>query len=343
MMPLLRCHDRAAVEIFAYSGVVRPDRVTEMIRQQAERWCDVAGLSDETLAALIRRDEVDILVDLSQHLSGNRLLVFARKPAPVQVSFAGYPESTGVETIAYRVSDRFLEPHRSENESARGEEVLLVDTFMCYEPRESGVEPNGLPANKTGYVTFGNLNNFCKVNERALRVWAKVLAQVKDSRLVFLSPQGSHRQQTLDFLRREGIEEPRIEFYEPRPRRQYLELHHSVDIALDPFPYNGHTTSLDALWMGVPVVSLAGERAVARAGLSQLTNIGLPDLVALSEEDYVRIAVRLASDLPRLDELRATLRSRMEASALMDASRFVRQVEAAYRAMWQEWCARQAH
>lgn len=342
VLPLLRCHDREAFEVFAYSGVTRPDRLTEMIRRQMDHWRDVASLSDEALAALIRRDEVDILVDLSQHLSGNRLLVFARKPAPVQVSFAGYPESTGVEAIGYRISDRFLEPGLQNKGDARGEEVLLIDTFMGYAPQEIGIEPGVLPASGTGYVTFSNLNNFCKVNEPALRVWARVLSQVKEARLIFLCPQGSHRQRTVEFLGSEGIEAQRIEFCEPRPRRQYLELYHGVDIALDPFPYNGHTTSLDALWMGVPVVSLAGERAVARAGLSQLSNLGLPELVAFSEEEYVNIAVQLANDLPRLAELRRTLRTRMEASALMDAPRFARQIEAAYRAMWRQWCAKEA-
>lgn len=332
LLPLLRHHDPAAFETFAYSGVLRPDRVTEMIRPLMHHWRDVAGLNDEALAALIRRDEVDILVDLSQHLSGNRLLVFARQPAPVQVSFAGYPESTGVETIRHRVSDRFLEP------KAEGDQILLVDTFMCYEPRESGLEPNALPAGENGRVTFGNLNNFCKVNEPALRTWARVLVGVKDSRLVFLSPQGSHRQQTIEFLGRAGVEAERVEFFEPRPRRQYLELYQQVDIALDPFPYNGHTTSLDALWMGVPVVSLAGERAVARAGLSQLTHLGLPELVACDAEAYAQIAVQLAHDLPRLRELRRTLRPRMEASTLMDAPRFARQMENAFRRIWRQWC-----
>ena len=341
VLPLLRSRDREAFEVFAYSGVTRPDRLTEMIRPQMDHWRDVAGLGDEALAKLIRRDEVDILVDLSQHLSGNRLLVFARKPAPVQVSFAGYPESTGVETIGYRISDRFLEPGTQQKGDPRGEEVLLIDTFMGYAPQESGIEPSVLPASGTGYVTFGNLNNFCKLNEPALRVWARVLSQVRDSRLIFLSPQGSHRQRTVELLGREGIEAQRIEFCEPRPRRQYLELYHGVDIALDPFPYNGHTTSLDALWMGVPVVSLAGERAVARAGLSQLNNLGLPELVAHNEEEYVKIAVQLANDFPRLAELRATLRSRMEASALMDAPRFARQIETAYRTMWRDWCEKE--
>jgi predicted O-linked N-acetylglucosamine transferase (SPINDLY family) len=190
-------------------------------------------------------------------------------------------------------------------------------------------------------VTFGCLNNFCKINEATLSLWAQVLRKVTDSRLVLLCSIGSHRQRTLEALEREGVGARRVEFLEHRPRPQYLELYHRLDIVLDTAPYNGHTTSLDALWMGVPVVSLAGNAPVSRAGLSQLSNLGLPKLAAHSEEDYVRIAVELAGDLPRLLGLRRSLRERMKNSVLMDAPRFTRNVEAAYRSMWQTWCARQ--
>jgi len=178
-----------------------------------------------------------------------------------------------------------------------------------------------------------------KVNERALKLWARALRAVKDSRLLMRSPAGSHRQQTLQALEREGVEARQVEFVEARPRREYLEFYHGLDIVLDTFPYNGHTTTCDALWMGVPVVSLAGETPVSRAGLSLLTNLGLPELVAHSETEYVNIAESLANDLPRLAQLRANLRNRMETSILMDAPRFARNIEAAYRSMWERWCA----
>jgi predicted O-linked N-acetylglucosamine transferase (SPINDLY family) len=191
-------------------------------------------------------------------------------------------------------------------------------------------------------VTFGCLNNFSKINDAVLQRWARVLGKVVDSRLLLLSPEGSHRQWALDVLSRGGVEAQRVEFLAPRPRQAYLELYHRLDIVLDPFPYNGHTTSLDALWMGAPVVSLVGEVAVARGGWSQLSNLGLPGLAAFSDDDFVGIAVRLAGDLPRLAEMRATLRARMEASPLMDAPRFAHGLEAAYRSMWQAWCARES-
>jgi predicted O-linked N-acetylglucosamine transferase (SPINDLY family) len=218
----------------------------------------------------------------------------------------------------------------------------LIDSFWCYDPCGIEVEINGLPARASGRVTFGCLNNCCKVNAPALKLWARVLAAVKDSRLAIRSPGGSHSRRTLDALAKEGVDAHRVEFVQARPRREYLEFYHRLDIVLDTFPYNGHTTSLDALWMGVPVASLAGETPVSRAGLSQLSNLGLPELVAHSEDDYVSIAVELAGNLPRLADLRATLRARMQASPLMDAPRFARNVEAAYRSMWHAWCNEQS-
>jgi predicted O-linked N-acetylglucosamine transferase (SPINDLY family) len=189
-------------------------------------------------------------------------------------------------------------------------------------------------------ITFCSLNDFGKINRFSLRLWARVLTRVKNSRLILLSSIGGHRDQTIKLLEREGVQANRVEFVARRPRTDYLRLYQRMDIALDPFPYGGHTTSLDALWMGVPVVSLAGERPVSRGGLSILNNLGLPELVTFSEDEFVNIAVNLATDLPRLAELRRTLRSRMEKSVLMNGPHFARQIEAAYRAIWRDWCAR---
>lgn len=335
LLPLFRHHDHGRFEIYGYDGGVRLDSFHEEIRRGADQWRNTVGVSDEALAEMIQQDGVDILVDLTQHMAGNRLPVFARQPAPVQVSFAGYPETTGLEAIEYRLSDRFLDL----GTSAR-EHVLHLDSFWCYDSAGVEIEVNDSPAQNTGRVTFGSLNNFCKVNEPVLKLWARVLHEVEGSRLVLLSHLGSHRQHTLDILARAGIDASRIEFATPRPRPEYLGLYHRLDIVLDPFPYNGHTTSLDALWMGVPVVSLAGETAVSRAGLSQLSNLGLPELAAFTEDDYATIAIQLARDLPRLTDLRKTLRARMEASVLMDATRFARGIENAYREMWRRWCKR---
>lgn len=345
--PLLTHHSHQSFEIACYAEVSQEDELTSEFRQYADRWRSTVGLTDALLSQIVRRDQVDILVDLTQHLAGNRLQTFALQPAPVQVSFAGYPESSGLETIHCRISDKWMEQDgvaQSDGTIVKvngPEQVYFIDSFWCYDPCGLEVATNEPPAQEAGVITFGSLNNFCKVNEPLLKLWARVLGAVMNSRLIILSHEGTHRQRTLQFLEREGVEANRIEFATPRPRKEYLELYHRLDIVLDTFPYNGHTTSLDALWMGVPVVSLCGKRPVSRAGLSQLNNLGLPELVAFSDDQYVDIATRLANDIPRLKELRATLRQRMEKSVLMDGPHFARQIEACYRSMWRQWCESQ--
>jgi predicted O-linked N-acetylglucosamine transferase (SPINDLY family) len=338
VLTLLGQHDREDFEVWCYSGAIPPDSMTAQFHTLAGGWRDVVGLSVEKLARLIRNDGIDILVDLALHAAGNQLPVFARKPAPVQVSFAGYPGNTGLSTIEYHISDRHLEAKAVRD---RKENAFLIDSFWCYDPCGARVEVNELPAHQAGTITFGCLNNFCKINEPVLKLWARVLRATSDSRLVMLTGLGSHRQRTLAFLKQQGIDNHRIDFYEPCPREKYLQLYHQLDIVLDTFPYNGHTTSLDALWMGVPVVSLAGERTVSRGGLSQLSNLGFSELVAFTEDDFVQIATLLANDLSRLTDFRRTLRARMAGSVLMDARQFARDIESAYRRMWQQWCAKQ--
>jgi predicted O-linked N-acetylglucosamine transferase (SPINDLY family) len=255
------------------------------------------------------------------------------------VGFAGYPASTGLSTIDYRLSDPYLDPEGSD-ESVYSEQVIrLPHSFWCHDPLENGDVPVGpLPALQAGFVTFGCLNNFCKVNDQVLALWAQVLCQVDRSRLLLLSKQGSHRQRTLDFLGRAGVNPDRVEFVPHRPRQEYLDQYHRIDLGLDTFPYNGHTTSLDSFWMGVPMVTLVGQTPVSRAGWCQLSNLGLTELAAQTQERFVEIAVELAKDLPRLQALRQSLRQRMEQSPLMDAAGFARGIEAAYRQMWRKWC-----
>jgi predicted O-linked N-acetylglucosamine transferase (SPINDLY family) len=339
LLPVMREHDAAQFDLVCYSGVTQADAMTERFMALGAQWREAATLDDDELAERIREDAIDILVDLSLHTRGNRLLVFARQPAPVQVSFAGYPGATGLETIAYRFTDRFLEPEGQSAPHPFEQPVRLPDSFWCYDPCGDEAAVNPPPALERGYVTFGSLNNFCKVNDRTLRLWARAVGRVKDSRLVMRCPEGDHRRRTLDVLAREGVEGGRVEFVEARPRREYLELYHGLDIVLDTFPYNGHITACDALWMGVPVVSLTGTTPVSRGALSLLSNVELEGLAPCSEEDCVRAAVELAGDLPRLAALRSGLRERMRASPLIDASRFARNMEAAYRQMWERWRA----
>jgi predicted O-linked N-acetylglucosamine transferase (SPINDLY family) len=339
VLPLVAAHDRGSFEVFCYADVIRPDAVTEQFRVSAQHWRSTVGLTDEQLAAEIRRDRIDVLVDLALHTAKNRLATFARKPAPVQVTFAGYPGSTGLTAIDYRLSDPHLDPPGGDESVYSEQTVRLPHTFWCYDPVDCrDLAVSAPPSLSNGFITFGCLNNFCKINDGVLRLWGKVLQTVPASRLLLLAPEGSHRQHALDVLGQEGIASERIEFVSPQPRRKYLELYRRIDLCLDTLPYNGHTTSLDCFWMGVPVVTLVGQTIVGRAGLSQAMNLDLPGLVAWTPDQYVKIASGLASDLPRLAQLRSTLRQRMESSPLMDAPRFARDIEAAYRGMWRKWC-----
>ena len=339
-LPLFSSHDHSHFEFFCYSSVASPDGVTERLRACTDVWRNVARSSDEQLAETIRNDRIDVLVDLTMHMAGSRLLLFARKPAPVQVCWLAYPGTTGLSTIDYRLTDPYLDPPGLDDRYYSEVSSRLPDTFWCYDPLTTEPHVNPLPALKNGFVTFGSPHNFCKVNESVLRLWARVLLAVEKSRLIILAPEGSHRQRTADFLEHEGVSASRLEFYTPRLRAQYLELYHQIDIVLDTFPYNGHTTSLDSYWMGVPVVTLVGETVVGRAGVSQLTNLGLPELIAKTADEYVRIAFGLASDLNRINDLRGNLRERMRHCPLMDAPRFTRNIESAYRLLWQAWCAK---
>jgi protein O-GlcNAc transferase len=338
-LPLLEHHDRERFEILCYSGVVRPNSMTERFRALAGEWRNTVGVSDARLAETIREDGVDILVDLTMHAARNRLPVFARHPAPVQVSWLAYPGSTGLDSINYRLTDACMDPPGERPAWSAEEPVRLPDCWCCYQPPGEYPEIGLLPALSTEVVTFGSLNNFAKVHEGVLACWARVLAAVEGSKLLMFCPEGGARDRVRAFLGARGIAAERVELAGLLPRLDYLRLYHRIDIGLDPFPYNGMTTTCDALWMGVPVLTLPGEMPVSRAGLSLLSNVGLAEMVASSEEDFVRVAVELAGNLPRLADLRATLRPRMQASPLMDAPRFAGNVEAAYRSMWHRWCA----
>ena len=340
VLPLLERHDRERFEILCYSGVARSDWVTERLHAQTGKWRNTVGASDARLAEMIREDEVDILVDLALHTAGNRLPMFARQPAPVQVTWLGYPGSTGLPGIAYRLTDAHMDPLGScsrRTACSAEEPVRLPDCWCCYDPADDCPEIHALPALSAEGVTFGSLNNFAKVNEGVLALWARVLKAVKGSRLLMFCPEGRARERVRGIFAKLGIAAERVELVGFVPRWEYLSLYQRIDIALDPFPCNGMTTTCDALWMGAPVLTLPGAIPVSRAGLSLLSTIGLDELAANSEEGYVRIAVALARDLPRLADLRSTLRPRMLASPLMDAPRFARNVEAAYQSMWERW------
>jgi protein O-GlcNAc transferase len=332
LLPLIASHDREKFEVHCFASVLRPDAITQRFISLADHWHSTVAWSDEEMADRIRAARIDILIDCTLHMAGNRLLVFARKPAPVQITWLGYPGSTGLQTIEYRITDPHLEP--LDDHGWPEKPCRLPETFWCYDPLTAEPPVNELPARSNGLVTFGCLNNFCKLNEGVLKCWAGVMRATESSRLMLLAPTGSPRKWVLDVLLSRAIDPQRVQFVSSRSRPEYLKLYHQIDLALDTFPYNGHTTSLDSFWMGVPVVTLCGPEPVSRGGVCQLRNLGLDDLIAQTPEQLIQIASALAADLHRLSELRRTLRQRMEQSSLMNAGQFAGNMEAAYVELW---------
>ena len=347
LLPCFEAHDRSQFDFYCYSAVSHSDAITARFRSLAAEWRDVSDWTDAQVAEQIRQDRVDILVDLALHTAFNRLPVFARKPAPVQVAWLGYPGATGMDAMDYRITDPFLDPPGHDAAGSFEEPLRLPDCWCCHRPAVNSPAPSGLPAAGCGFVKFGSFNNFAKINDRVLALWAEIMASVEGSRLLLLL-RGSQPDRTRRFFEQRGIGADRVEFLayyatpdehsDAPPPPDYLHRYHRIDIALDPFPYNGMTTTCDALWMGVPVVALVGGSPISRASFSLLSNVGLPELTANTEREYARLAVELARDLPRLASLRATLREKMKASPLLDAARFTRNLDAAFRAIWRRWC-----
>lgn len=339
LVPLLEHHDRGACELFLYSSVERPDQVTSWYQDFAgDHFRDIRSLDDVQAAEWVRRDGIDILVDLALHSSGGRLRLFACKPAPVQISWLGYAGTTGLDTIDYRITDPFVDPLDTELGAYSEASLRLPETMWCYSSLNAEPAVAPLPALTAGHVTFGCQNSYRKLHPRLFALWARLLAAVERSRL-FLHAEEEAQDLLREAFAREGVQPERLEFGGRVSRLDYLCRYRNIDIGLDTFPFNGATTTLDAAWMGVPVVTLRGAVAVQRAGACIAQNLGLPELVADSEDAYLEKAAALARDLPRLSELRGQLRSRLEASPLGDAPRFARNLEAAYREAWRRYCA----
>jgi protein O-GlcNAc transferase len=336
--PVLENHDRKNFQVICFASDPADDAVTRRIRDKSDEFIRINGKSDESVAELIREKKIDILVDLSLHMARNRLLVFARQPAPVQVTYLGYPSTTGLSRIDYRISDIYLDPPNTDQNYAE-KTIRLPRNYLCW--RWGGEEePVGpLPAIANGFITFGSLNNFCKVTPRVLQTWGRLLSQIKDSRLILRCPPGSARQRVRETMQQHGISSDRIELIGHLPWKDYVNACRRQDIGLDPFPYPGHTTSLDSLWMGVPVVTLSGKTCVSRAGAGLMNYLRLPGLIAGDIDQYIQIARELAANLPKLAELRAGLRKRILDSPLSDAVGFTRDIENAYRQIWRTWCA----
>ncbi len=341
--PILAHHDHQQFEIVCYYNDRHHDFITRRLQSYADHWVNCVEFSDADLAAKIRQDQIDILVDLSGHTSGYRLLVFARKPAPVQVTYLGYPTTTGLTSIDYRITDGYVDPQEGELISSETP-LRMPNSYFCYQVYDQTPPVNPLPAVNKGYITFGSFNNYAKLNSKLFELWAQVLCVVTNSRLLVKAKSFHDHNIQQDFQKqfaRLGVEAERLIILNLAPSTySHLETYHQIDIGLDSYPYNGATTTCQALWMGVPVVSLIGERHASRMGLSILSAVGLTELIAYTPEEYVDICVKLANNLDYLQQLRARLRAQMQASPLMDGKQFTQRLEAIYRQMWEKWCAK---
>jgi predicted O-linked N-acetylglucosamine transferase (SPINDLY family) len=339
--PILQNYDRDQFELYAYAHMSTTDMHTWRLRAQIEQWREISARPPDEVAAQIREDRIDILIELAGHTGNNALAVFARKPAPVQINMIGFPSTTGLSSMDYRITDALCDPPGQTDPFNTESLIRLPDIFWCYRPPDNCPEVASLPADETGQITFTSVNNFTKVTPDVQRMWAQVLKAVPNSRLILQTSalSSEHTQTTVKARFAEsGVDTGRLEFRPWSDFDQYVKLLERSDMTLDPYPFNGGTTTCHSLWMGAPVITLAGDRHASRMGLSMMTAIGLPEFVAHTPDDYVNIAVRFANDLPRLREIRAGMRDRLTASPLLDAPTYTRNLEAAYRQAWRKWC-----
>ena len=336
--PVLKSHDHDRFEIFCYSNHSQEDEVTARLKTQADHWRRIAGIPDDLVAKQIRADQIDILIDLNGHTANNRLLVFARKPAPIQAAWLGYPNTTGLAAMDYRLTDEFADPVGMTGHLHSEKLIRLPECFSCYQPPREAPEVSDLPAREKGFITFGSFNHLAKITPEVMAVWARLLQATPGSRLILKNPSlgdEAMQQAVRDAFSGLDIMPKRLELLgHDQSRNAHLARYQHIDIGLDPFPYNGTTTTCEALWMGVPVVTLAGRTHAGRVGASQLSNLGLTELICHTPDEYIATAMRLAGNLEHLSALRKGLRARMVASPLVDARRFTNYLEEAYRVMW---------
>ena len=337
--PVLQGHDRNAFHVTCYSNNGRDDGETGNLRALSDAWRDVRSLKDAALAQQIRADGIDIMVDLSGMSVGNRLGTFALQPAPLQVTWLGYPGTLGMAAVGYRLTDAFADPPGVDCDYS--EQLVRMRCLWCFQPPPGMPPVSPLPAMSTGQVTFASPNSMLKLAPRTVALWSRLLREVDRSRLVLATvPQSEARARLLAEFEKNGVAPERVTFAENTGRRGFWSLLEGVDIALDSFPCNGGATTSETLWMGVPVISLSGNVFVSRAGLSLLNNAGFPEWVAASEEQFIEKAKALAADLPALERVRHSLRDRLLSSPLLDQRGFVAELERRYRDIWQAWCQR---
>ncbi len=333
-------HDREQFEVFAYSNTREPDAMTTRFMQMVDHWRDIRANNDEQAAQQIAQDQIDILIDLAGHTANNRATLFARQSAPVQVTYLGYPDTTGMQAVQYRLTDAQADPPGA-TEGFHSEQLIrLPESFLCYQPDADVAEPGGPPCERNGFVTFGSLNNFAKVNASMLETWATVLSRVPNSKLLLKAralASERARRRVVETFAAQGIAADRllIHGWTSYPARHALTQ--SVDLALDTFPYHGTTTTCEVLWSAVPTITLAGTTHASRVGVSILTSLGRKEWIATDRPDYIERAVALANDAARLREARKTLREQFRSSPLFDKTEFTRNLEAALRSMWKDY------
>jgi len=339
LTPVIEQRDRSSFEVYCYSTGGRVDEFTRRLSAQVDVWRDAAPLSDRELADLVHKDGIDILVDLGGHSGLPKLGVFAQRPAPVQATWLGYLSTSGLTRIQYRISDVYSDPPGQTDRLHTERLVRLPHSQWCYRPFVTIDHVSEPPCARNGYITFGSFNQAVKLSPSVRRLWAEILTQLPESRLVVLGVQKGRAQEDLyRDLADGGVARDRVSIHSYVSLEDYFRWYNAIDIALDTLPYSGGTTTCDALWMGVPVVTSPGERSSSRSAASILTTAGLRDWIAATREEYVALAVRFAGQREALAALRASLRSRIRSSPLMDEKRFARDIEEAYRSMWRSWC-----
>lgn len=340
---LLASHHRKEVVVVCYAEVIKQDDTTHRLRELSDDWRSTVGLSDHQVAEQVRSDKVDILVDLAGHTANSRLPVFALKPAPVQVSWLGYPNSTGLRAMDYRLTDAISDPPGVADAYHSETLIRLPHGSHCYGPPADAPEVESLPAQRMGHITFGSFNSLAKVTPEVVSIWARILDGVPESRMLVKCggfSDDTTRRRWENIFEASGISLDRLELVPYQASTEsHLALYGRIDVALDTFPYNGTTTTCEALWMGVPVVTLKADRPAGRVGASLLTTVGLNHLIADGVDDYISKARELAGNLNQLSDLREGMRRHLAASPLCDAAGFATDIETVYRQIWRRWCA----
>jgi predicted O-linked N-acetylglucosamine transferase (SPINDLY family) len=345
ILPLLENRNRQEAEVTCYSTTLAQDGVTEKIKANADTFRAVYRMSDEKLATLIQEDGIDILVELSGHTALNRLPMLANRVAPIQVTYLGYANTTGLAEMDYRITDAIADPVGVSDAWHTEKLVRIPGGFLAYRAAFNAAEfpVVPMPAEQAGHVTFGSFNNLAKINDTVLDAWAAILAQVPMSQLI-LKARGLRSDKVqariLGAFAARGVDTDRVRLLtQERTASAHLALYNQMDVALDTFPYNGTTTTCEALWMGTPVVTFQGRSHAGRVGASLLQRMGLGELVAENRQGYIETAVALGRDLSRIAQVRTGLRDRLQGSPVMDAGRLARELESAYRDLWRSYCA----